>query len=79
MSEVAQIVESNGAQLLGNFISRRENEFIEISLNIKAMDVNEVMHTFRRYNYSVLSAIDNDEYLQDLKSRSDYLKKYLEL
>jgi hypothetical protein len=37
------------------------------------------MHTFRRYNYSVLSAIDNDEYLQDLKSRSDYLKKYLEL
>ena len=79
MSEIAQIVESNGAQLLGSFISRRENEFIEISLNIKAMDVNEVMHTFRRYNYSVLSAIDNDEYLQDLKSRSDYLKKYLEL
>lgn len=78
MSELAQIVESNGAQLLGCFLSKRTDEYIEISLNIKAIDVNEVMHTFRRYNYSIISATDNDEYLQDLKSRSDYLKKYLE-
>ncbi len=79
MSEIAQIVESNGAQLLGSFLSKRESEFVEVSLNVKSLDINEVMHTFRRYNYNIISAIDNDEYMQDLKGRSDYLKKYLEL
>ena len=79
MSEIAQIVESNGAELLGSFLSKRDGESVEITLNVKAMDINEIMHTFRRYNYTIISAIDNDEYMQDLKSRSDYLKKYLEL
>lgn len=79
MSEIAQIVESNGAQLLGSFISKKENDYVEVSLHVRSVEINEVMHTFRRYNYAIISAIDNDEYLQDLKSRSDYLKKYLEL
>ncbi|MAD96147.1 MAG: acetoin utilization protein acuB [Flavobacteriaceae bacterium] len=79
MSEIAQIIESNGAQLLGSFLSGRDHEYVEVSLNVKSLDINEVMHTFRRYNYTIISAIDNDEYMQDLKSRSDYLKKYLEL
>lgn len=79
MSEIAQIVESNGSSLLGNFISKREEDFVEVTLNIAGENINEVMHTFRRYNYSIQSSIDNDAYLEDLKNRSDYLKRYLEM
>ena len=42
-------------------------------------DINEIIQTFRRYNYSVLSLHEDDFYLQDLKDRSDYLQKYLDM
>ncbi|WP_435416347.1 CBS domain-containing protein [Polaribacter aestuariivivens] len=79
MSEVAQIVESNGGKLLGIYISERKDHFIQVTLKIITEDINEVMHTFRRYDYKIISTHENDIYLEDLKNRSDYLQKYLEM
>ena len=42
-------------------------------------DINEIIQTFRRYNYTVISEHKDDFYLQDLKERSDYLQKYLNM
>ncbi|UAM98422.1 CBS domain-containing protein [Polaribacter litorisediminis] len=79
MSEVAQIVESNGGQLLGLYISEKRSDFVQITLKIVTKEINEMMHTFRRYNYKVISMHENDIYLEDLKNRSEYLQKYLEM
>jgi hypothetical protein len=79
MSEVSQIVESNGGKLLGAFISEKNEEFIEVTLKIVSEEINEIMHTFRRYDYEIVSNHENDIYLEDLKNRSEYLQKYLEM
>ncbi|WP_036382594.1 CBS domain-containing protein [Muricauda sp. MAR_2010_75] len=76
-SEIAQIVESNNARLLGAFITKLENDIVEITLKIGAQNLNEVAQTFRRYNYTIVFGNSDDQFLEDLKKRSDYLEKYL--
>ncbi|WP_235869083.1 CBS domain-containing protein [Polaribacter aquimarinus] len=79
MSEITQIVESNGGKLLGLYISEKSSEFVQITLKIISDEINEIMHTFRRYDYKIISMHENDIYLEDLKNRSEYLQKYLEM
>ena len=79
MSEISQIVESNGAKLLGMYISSQSSDNVKITLKVISEEVNEIVQTFRRYDYNVITTHSNDEYLEDLKNRSDYLKKYLEM
>ncbi len=76
-SEISQIIESNNAKLLGVFLSNVENDQAEITLKISNYRLSDVIQTFIRYGYMVLSGHEGDSYIQDLKDRSDYLKKYL--
>ncbi len=76
-SEIAQIVESNNAKLIGGFITNIYNDIVEITIKIDATNFNEIIQTFRRYNYNVLFGNNEDQFLEDLKKRSDYLDKYL--
>ena len=78
-SQICQIVESNNAQLLGVFISNNSATKTEITLKISQNNFNEIIQTFRRYNYRILSEHQEDSYLADLKERSDYLNKYLNI
>ncbi|OIQ22602.1 MAG: acetoin utilization protein acuB [Flavobacterium sp. MedPE-SWcel] len=79
MSEAAQIVESNNGKLLGLFISKANLEKIQITLKISMGGLSEIIQTFRRYNYEIISKHTEDTYLNALKDRSDYLKKYLNI
>ncbi|HDZ13953.1 MAG TPA: acetoin utilization protein acuB, partial [Pricia sp.] len=36
-----------------------------------------IIQTFRRYNYNILFGNHDDQFLEDLKERSNYLEKYL--
>ncbi|KAB5490048.1 MULTISPECIES: CBS domain-containing protein [Flagellimonas] len=76
-SEIAQIVESNNARLLGAFITDSENDVVQITLKIGTQSLNEVTQTFRRYNYTIVFGNSDDQFMEDLKQRSDYLEKYL--
>lgn len=76
-SEIAQIVESNNTRVIGAFITDIRNDVIQITLKIGTTDLNEVLQTFRRYNYNILFGNNDDQFLEDLKQRSDYLEKYL--
>ena len=76
-SEISQIIESNGGRMIGGFISGMRNDVIQITVKIGAVDLNEILQTFRRYNYTVLFGNRDDQFLEDLKQRSDYLDKYL--
>lgn len=78
-SEISQIVESNDAKLLGAFISTIENDIVQITLKINNTSFNEIIQTFRRYNYNIISAHEEDNYLESLKDRSNYLNKYLNI
>ena len=79
VSEVSQIVESNNATILALYISNQTSDAIQATVKINSEDINEVIQTFRRYNYNLISEHKDDFYLQDLKDRSDYLQKYLDM
>lgn len=78
-SEISQIVESNDAKILGAFISKIENDIAQITLRIGSGSLNEIMQTFRRYSYKIVAGHEEDTYIENLKERSDYLKKYLNI
>jgi CBS domain-containing protein len=77
MSEIGQIVESNNAKVLGAFITDSLNDVVQVTLKISSTSLNEVSQTFRRYNYNILFGNSDDQFLEDLKQRSAYLDKYL--
>ncbi|MBP1838332.1 CBS domain-containing protein [Formosa algae] len=78
-SEISQIVESNKGKLLGAFISKMENELVQLTLKIGNSSLNDIIQTFRRYDYSIISGHEDDSYIESLKERSDYLNKYLNM
>jgi predicted transcriptional regulator len=78
-SEISQIVESNDAKLLGAFISKMENDLVRVTIKIGNASVNDVIHTFRRYSYNIISGHEEDSYIESLKERSQYLDKYLNM
>jgi len=77
--EVSQIIESNNAHLLGAFVSKIENEMAEITLKITPSGMNEIIQAFRRYGYLIISEHQEDTFNKNLKDRSKYLDKYLNI
>ena len=78
-SEISQIVESNDAKILGAFISKMDSDLVQITLKIGNSGLNDVIQTFRRYSYDIVSGHEEDSYIESLKERSEYLKKYLDI
>jgi len=78
-SEISQIVESNSAKLIGIFISGYRNDLVRITLKISAEEINDIIQSFRRYGYNLLTKHKEDALLEELKDRSDYLQKYLNM
>jgi len=78
-SEISQIVESNDAKILGAFISKMDSDLVQITLKIGNSGLNDVIQTFRRYSYNIVSGHEEDTYIESLKERSEYLKKYLDI
>jgi hypothetical protein len=78
-SEISQIVESNDAKLLGAFISKMDGNLTQVTLKIGNSSLNEVIQTFRRYSYNIISGHEDDSYIESLKQRSQYLDKYLNM
>jgi len=79
MSQITQIVESNNGKLLGVFVSEANAEKVQVTIKTTVGSVNEIIQTFRRYNYEIVSEHDEDNYLNNLKERSEYLDKYLNM
>lgn len=79
MGQVTQIIESNNGKILGCFISEADLENVQITVKIGVGPMNEIIQTFRRYNYEIISEHQEDAYINSLKERSDYLDKYLNI
>ena len=79
LSQITQIVESNNGKLLGLFISEADPVNVQVTLKINLGPMNEILQTFRRYNYEIISEHQEDNFLNTLKERSDYLDKYLNI
>ncbi|EDP98216.1 CBS domain-containing protein [Kordia algicida OT-1] len=78
-SEICQIVESNNGRILGVFISKIERDVVQFTIKLNNIGLNEVVQSFRRYSYNIVSEFAEDSYMQNLKERSEYLNKYLDI
>ena len=78
ISEVAQIVESDGGRILGVLVNET-GENTEVEIKIDTSDINEIIQSFRRYDYRIISQMEEDLHLQELKEHSDFLRRYLEM
>ena len=78
-SEVCQIIESNNGKVLGAFISKIENDVVQVTVKIGNIGLNDIIQTYRRYGYNIISGHEEDAFIKNLKERSDYLNKYLNM
>ena len=79
IGQITQIVESNNGKLLGLFISDASAEKVQVTIKIALGPMNDIIQTFRRYNYEIVSEHHEDNYMNSLKERSEYLDKYLNI
>lgn len=76
-SEVFQIAEANAAKIFGSYINSSDEEETEIVLNIFHTGLNELLQSYRRYDYDIVSFHEEDLHHETLKANSDYFSKYL--
>jgi len=76
-SEVFQIIETNGAKVLATFIAHSDEFKTEVILKILHTGLNELLQSFRRYDFEIISFHEEDLHNETLKDNSDYLSKYL--
>jgi acetoin utilization protein AcuB len=80
MAEIAQIVEGNDAKILSSYItSASDSTKMEVTLKINKKDLNGILQTFYRYDYTVSASFQESRFQDDLKGRYDSLMNYLNL
>jgi len=78
-SQISQIAESHNAGILGMFISSRANDLAQITIKLSTSSLNEILQTYRRYGYTIISEHQEDNFNKKLIDRSEYLDKYLNI
>lgn len=78
-SEVSQIVEGSSGEILGLLLRSLTKGQAIIEVKIRAVNSNEIMQTFRRYDYHIISQHQEDYYIENLEENSEYLEKYLSI
>jgi CBS domain-containing protein len=80
LTEIAQIVESNDAKILGMYITTfPDSTRMEVTLKVNKIDVGPILQTFIRYNYSIKASFSEDTYTESLQERYNSLMNYLNI
>jgi predicted transcriptional regulator len=80
LTEIAQIVESNDAKILGMYITTYpDSTRMDVTLKVNKIDVGPILQTFIRYNYIIKASFSEDTYTESLKERFDSLMNYLNI
>ena len=78
-AEVAQIIESHNAKLVGIFTQYVDSNLIQISVRLDHNGINEILQSLRRYDYEIISLHEEDKLTEKLKDYSDYFNKFLNI
>ena len=80
MAQIAQIVESNNAKILSSYItSSTDSAVMEVTLKINTSNLDAILQTFYRYDYTVAASYQKSLFQDDLQNRYEELMKYLNL
>lgn len=80
LTEIARIVEENNAKVFSSFITSREDTTeIEVTLKINADNIDRILQTFNRYDYTIKATFAKGNFQEDLKRRYDELMNFLNM
>lgn len=81
LSQIAQIVESQDGKILSLFItSDKDSTKLEIALKVNIMELQPLIQTLNRYNYSIKATYSEDEEMyEDMRDRYNSLMNYLNI
>lgn len=81
LSEISQIVESNGAKIVSLYVSTPEDTMkLEVTLKINQTEIVSIIKTFERYNYTIKASFMETNELEDFyKDRYDSLMNFLNI
>jgi acetoin utilization protein AcuB len=80
LSEIARIVESNDAHILSSYLnSNADSTKIEVTLKVDKEDINGIIQTFERFNYTVHSFYKQKMDIDDTMDRFESFMKYLNI
>lgn len=78
LSEIARIVESEGAVILSSFLqSFKDSNRIQVTIKINGQQISAIIGTFERFDYVVKASFNEIELQNALKERYDSLINYL--
>jgi predicted transcriptional regulator len=80
LSHIAQIVESDNAQILSSFVeSFPDSTRIEITLKLNRTEISSIIASFLRYNYVVKATFNDIKSYEGSSDRYDQLMNYLDI
>ncbi len=78
LAEISKMVESDDAKILASFItSHQDSNKLEVTLKINKTEISRILHTFERFNYTILASYNESEYHKDLQNRYDEFMRFL--
>ncbi|OQX99905.1 MAG: hypothetical protein B6I20_09515 [Bacteroidetes bacterium 4572_117] len=81
LSEISQITEGNDVKILSLYISNHQNSTkIDITLKLNTSNLNGLIQSFERYNYTIKASFPEDEETELLyQERFDSFMNYLDI
>ncbi|MFB6307008.1 MAG: hypothetical protein ABEH43_08490 [Flavobacteriales bacterium] len=80
MSEISQIIEGNDARILSSYItSFPENRELEVTIKVNKTELDGIIQTFERYEYTIKQSFHESIYEEDLKHKYEELMHYLNM
>ncbi len=78
LSEIARIVEAENSSVLSAFLtSNPDTTKVYVTLKINQQEIQHLIATFERYDYTIKASFTEEKYMEDLKDRYDALMSYL--
>ena len=78
-SEICQILEVNNVKIYGVALCNSSTKDIEAIVKVDPDDLTTALRLLREFEYEVLSNHQEDDFFNELKDRSEYLDKYLNI
>ena len=79
IQQIARIIEENNAKILSLSVVPASEGNLEIHIKVDLPDLNPILQSLERFNYTVLSKFQASQYDNELKDRYDELMRYLNM
>jgi len=79
LQQIARIVEENGAKLLSVTVHESVPGMVDVNLKINQPDLNAILQSLNRFNYSIKGSYQEPEYTENLQRRYEELMRFLNI